>query len=82
MIRRARDAGFRQLQELRAKGDVEAAVIDRAKDNAGRMWHSLGFQRRDGAAEQNAQQFDNWVTVNALKGKRLAAERQGRGRRP
>jgi CPA1 family monovalent cation:H+ antiporter len=26
-------------------------VIDQAKDNAGRMWHSLGFHRRDGTAE-------------------------------
>jgi hypothetical protein len=57
-------------------------VIDEAKDNAGRMWHSLGFHRRDGTAEQNAQQFDNAVTVNVLKEKLLAAERQGSGRHP
>jgi hypothetical protein len=57
-------------------------VIDQAKDNAARMWHSLGFHRRHGTAEQNAQQFDNAVTVNALKEKLLAAERQGSGRRP
>ncbi len=57
-------------------------MIDQANDNAGRMWHSLGFHRRDGTAEQNAQQFDNAVTVNAIKEELLAAERQGSGRRP
>jgi Na+/H+ antiporter len=74
LIRRAREAGFRRLDQLRRRGDIDDDVIDHAKENADRMWNSLGFDPSDDGAEPNNQH--SAVTVNALKDELLAAARE------
>ncbi|HEV7423149.1 MAG TPA: Na+/H+ antiporter [Mycobacterium sp.] len=77
ILRRARDAGFRRLDEIGIRGDADADVIELAKENADRMWHSLGFQPPDGTtAEQNADHARHADTVNAIKDELLAAARE------
>jgi CPA1 family monovalent cation:H+ antiporter len=75
LLTRAREAGFRRLEELRNRGDVDADTVDQARENADRMWHSMGFEARDGTDQQNAQTTENAVTVNALKNELLTAAR-------
>jgi Na+/H+ antiporter len=76
LLRRARDAGFRRLDEIESRSDTDGEVIEQARENADRMWHSLGFEPRDGTAEQNAGHAAHAGTVNALKDELLAAARE------
>jgi CPA1 family monovalent cation:H+ antiporter len=75
LIRRARDAGFRRLEELRSNGDVDSETIEHAEDNAERMWHSIGFVPGEKSTEEGARNADHAATVNAVKDQILAAAR-------
>ncbi|MCV7173264.1 Na+/H+ antiporter [Mycobacterium manitobense] len=74
LLQRARDAGFRRLDEVRDRGDVDSQVIDEACENATRMWHSLGLIR-DEADRQDTVHVHDACTVNALKEEVLEAAR-------
>lgn len=74
LLQRARDAGFRRLDEVRDRGDVDSEVIDEASENATRMWHSLGLTR-DEADRQDTVHVHDACTVNALKEEVLEAAR-------
>lgn len=76
LIRRARDAGFRRLQCLRERGDVDSDVMDHAAENADRMWHSLGFEPEDESGEETERIADHAVTANAVKDEMLSAARE------
>jgi monovalent cation/hydrogen antiporter len=79
LIRRARDAGFQRLDELRDRRDADGDVIEQARENADRMWHSLGYApngRDDDSAGRPADRAGDAVTVNAIKDDMLAAARE------
>jgi Na+/H+ antiporter len=76
LLRRARDAGFRRLDEIGGRADADADVIEHAKENADRMWHSLGFQPQDGTAEKNDDHARDANAVNTIKDEVLAAARE------
>jgi CPA1 family monovalent cation:H+ antiporter len=68
LIRRAREAGMKRLDEAREREEADPQVIDHARDNAERMWHSLGLTSDDADSSDP-------MTVNALKDEMLAAAR-------
>ncbi|OBA89116.1 Na+/H+ antiporter [Mycobacteriaceae bacterium 1482268.1] len=74
LIRRARTAGFQRLDELREQGRVDDEVLEQARENADRMWHSIGFtpDGRDGETDRAGDAF----TVNAVKDELLSAARE------
>jgi CPA1 family monovalent cation:H+ antiporter len=74
LLHRARDAGFRRLDEVRDRGDVDSQVVDEACENATRMWHSLGLER-DEADREGTVHVHDACTVNALKEEVLEAAR-------
>ena len=74
LIRRAREAGFHRLDELRDRGEVDGDVLEQARENADRMWHSLGFAPGGQDAAQSDRAGDA-ITVNAVKDELLAAAR-------
>ena len=74
MLQKARDAGFRRLDEVRERGDMDTEVIDEARENATRMWHSLGLTR-DEADRGDTVHVHEAGTVNALKEEVLEAAR-------
>lgn len=76
LIRRARDAGFERLDELRSRGDVDHDVIAHAEENAERMWHSMGFVPGEKSADESARKADHAATANAVKDEILAAARE------
>ncbi|MCG5430843.1 Na+/H+ antiporter [Mycobacterium sp. MYCO198283] len=72
LIRRARDAGLQRLDEVRQRSDVDDDTAEHARENAERMWHSLGYRPHDGdgrASDEHA------TTTNALKEQVLEAAR-------
>ncbi|MFS0899688.1 Na+/H+ antiporter [Mycolicibacterium litorale] len=73
LIRRAREAGMKRLDELSEDDDADSDVIDHARENAERMWHSIGFAPPD--ADSHDAHTDHAMTVNALKDEMLAAAR-------
>jgi Na+/H+ antiporter len=75
LIRRARQAGFERLDELHDRGDVDDDVIEQARDNADRMWHSIGWSP-DGSDDGTTERAGDAVTVNAVKDELLAAARE------
>ena len=75
LIRRAREAGFRRLGELRSDGTVDAQTIAHAEDNAERMWHSMGFEPGEHSEEESVRNADHAATVNAVKDEILTAAR-------
>lgn len=74
IIRRAREAGLKRLDELGDRDDADPDVVDHARDNADRMWHSVGFKPPD--ADSKDAHTDHALTVNALKDEMLAAARE------
>jgi len=75
LIRRARDAGVRRLDELRSEGSVDHETFGQAEDNADRMWHSIGFTPGEHSEEESARSVDHADTLNAVKDEILAAAR-------
>jgi len=75
LIRRARKAGFERLDELHDRGDVEDEVIEQARENADRMWHSIGLSP-DGSDDGMTDRAGDAITVNAVKDELLAAARE------
>lgn len=74
LIRRARDAGFKRLDELRELEGADSELIERACDNAERMWQSVGFAPPD--AQSHDTRIDHAMTVNALKDEMLTVARE------
>ena len=74
LLRRARDAGFQRLDELENR--VDSDVVEHARDNADRMWHSLGLEPQDNTVEDAEAHERSVLTVNALKDELLAAARE------
>ena len=75
LIRRARDAGSRRLEELRSSGDVDPETIEHAEDNAERMWHSMGFAPDGHDEDESARNASHAATVNAVEEEILTAAR-------
>lgn len=71
LIRRARDAGLRRLDDLRHRGEADAVVLDQARDNAERMWRSVGFTDSD----ETGMDSEHADAVNALRDEMLTAAR-------
>ena len=76
LSRRARDAGYRRLEEIRAKGEVDEALIDEARDNADVVWHRLGFDRYDGDEEQKSASNEHAALAADLEAEVLTAARE------
>jgi CPA1 family monovalent cation:H+ antiporter len=76
LIRRARDAGLKRLEDLRQEADANNEMIDHARENADRMWHSIGFAPEEVSADESAAHNDHAMTVNALKDEMLTAARE------
>jgi CPA1 family monovalent cation:H+ antiporter len=76
LIRRARDAGFHRLDEVSDRDDVDEEIVEQARENADRMWHSLGFTPEDVTDEEFTEHTEHALTVNALKDELLAAARE------
>lgn len=74
LLQRARDAGYRRLEEVRDRSGVDAGVVDVARDNADRMWHSMGIADDD-ARGRSGTHAGNAHTVNAMKEELLEAAR-------
>ncbi len=70
LLTRARDAGFRRLDEVRDRNDTDDGAIEQARENARRMWHSLGMDNQVERSSAGSSQ-----TVNALKEELLEAAR-------
>ena len=77
LIRLARNAGFDRLDELREREEADGDVIEQARENADRMWHSLGYAPNgsDDGARRASDRAGDAVTVNAVKDEMLAAAR-------
>ncbi|BBY49582.1 Na+/H+ antiporter [Mycolicibacterium arabiense] len=75
LIRRARAAGQRRLDELRSGGDVDTDVLEHAGENADRMWHAIGFAPVEHDAEESARHTDHAMSSNAVKDQILEAAR-------
>jgi monovalent cation/hydrogen antiporter len=74
LLRRGRDAGFRRLDELQERDGADPEMVDVARENADRMWHSLGIRPVDDEAAEG--HTEHAMTVNALKDDMLTAARQ------
>lgn len=74
LLQRGRDAGFRRLEEVRERGDVDPRVIDEARENADRMFHSLGLSADEDDGKGSIHAHDSG-TINALKEEMLEAAR-------
>ncbi|MDG4667761.1 Na+/H+ antiporter [Mycobacterium sp. 236(2023)] len=72
LLQRGSAAGFSRLEEIRERGDVDPEVIDEARENAERMWHSLGARKTQ---EEGAVHAHDAGTLNALKEEMLEAAR-------
>ncbi|WP_286274591.1 cation:proton antiporter [Mycobacterium antarcticum] len=75
LIRRARDAGLRRLDDLRADSEVDSETIAHAEDNAERMWHSMGFDPGEHSEAESERNAKHAATLNAVKDEILAAAR-------
>jgi len=71
---RGEDAGFHRLDEVGHRGDMDPQVIDEARENAVRMWHSMGLTK-DGGDGRGTVHDQDADTVNALKEELLEAAR-------
>ncbi|WP_242455841.1 sodium:proton antiporter [Mycolicibacterium sp. P1-18] len=76
LLRRAKDAGTRRLEELRTEGTLDEETLGQAEDNADRMWHSIGFTPGEDSEEESARSVDHAKTLNAVKDDILAAARE------
>jgi CPA1 family monovalent cation:H+ antiporter len=76
LTRRAREAGSRRLEDIRAEGDVDDELIDEAHDNAEKVWHKLGFDRHDGDDDERAANVEHTLRAADLEGEVLTAARE------
>lgn len=73
---RARDAGWRRLDEIRRDGVFDDTALEEAHDNADKVWHKLGFDQHDGAQEQNSANAEHSLRAIDLEAEVLAAARE------
>ncbi|MDA2895368.1 Na+/H+ antiporter [Mycolicibacterium sp. BiH015] len=73
LLRAGRAAGFRRLDEIRRRGDISVEVLDEARENANRMWHSLGASEQ--SDDHGPVHAHDARTLNALKEEMLEAAR-------
>lgn len=76
LIRRARDASFARLDELNDEDHLDADVLEHARENAERMWHSMGFKPQEHSDQDNADRAKHAATSNDIKDELLAAARE------
>lgn len=76
LTRRARDAGYQRLEELRAEGDVEDGLIDEAQDNAEKVWHKMGFDQHDGDEDEKTASVAHTLRAADLEDEVLTAARK------
>lgn len=76
LTRRARYAGYRRLEELRADGEVDGELIDEAHDNAEKVWHRMGFDRHDGDDDERAANLEHTLRAADLDDEILTAARE------
>ena len=76
LTRRARDAGYERLEELRSVGDVDAELIDEAHDNAEKVWHKMGFDQHDGDDDEKAANVEHTMRAGDLEDEVLTAARE------
>jgi CPA1 family monovalent cation:H+ antiporter len=76
LTRRARDAGYQRLEELRASRDVDEELIDEAHDNAEKVWHKLGFDRHDGDDDEKTASIEHASRAADLEAEVLTAARE------
>jgi CPA1 family monovalent cation:H+ antiporter len=76
LSRRARDAAYRRLEEVRAEGEVDDELIDEAHANADTVWHRLGFDRHDGSEEQKTASAEHATRAGDLETELLTAARE------
>jgi monovalent cation/hydrogen antiporter len=69
LMRGARDAGQRRLDEMRNDGSVDPAVIDHVEDGAARMWDAMGRTDEDDGAGRADE-------IRAVKDAMLTAARE------
>lgn len=74
LLRRARDAGFSRLDELADRGDADGDAITHARENADRMWHSMGFTHAD--TDSHRDDREHAIAINDLKDEMLTAARE------
>lgn len=75
LTRRARDAGYERLEEIRAEGGVDEHLIDEARENADKAWHRMGFDQHDGDADQRSANVEHSLCAADLEAEVLAAAR-------
>lgn len=76
LMHRAREASSRCLREIEDRPDADGDVVGQVRENADRMWHSMGLRPRDGSADRDAEHVEHAGTVNAMKDELLAAARE------
>jgi CPA1 family monovalent cation:H+ antiporter len=76
LTRRARDAGYQRLEELRDEGDVDHDMIAEAHENAEKVWHKLGFDKHDGDEDQKNANLQHTVQAADLEAEVLTAARE------
>ncbi|MET0474610.1 MAG: Na+/H+ antiporter [Mycobacterium sp.] len=76
LSRRARDAGYHRLEELRDDGEVDEELIDEARDNAEKVWHKLGFDKHDGDEDEKTANLEHTLQAADLEAEVLAAARE------
>ncbi len=76
LTRRARDAGYQRLEDIRAEGDIDEGMIDEAHDNADKVWHKLAFDQHDGDDDQKAASVEHTLRAADLEGEVLTAARE------
>lgn len=73
---RAREAGWRRLDELRRDGEVDECTIEEAHDNAEKVWHKLGFDQHDGDEGDKNANVEHMLRAIELEAEVLAAARE------
>ena len=76
LTRRARDAGYQRLEELRSGGEVDQDMIEEAHDNAEKVWHKMGFDQHDGDDGEKAANVEHMQRASDLEAEVLAAARE------
>jgi NhaP-type Na+/H+ or K+/H+ antiporter len=75
LFRRAREAGFQRLEELRTEGEVDHELIDEARDSAEKVWHKLGFDQHDGDDDERNANVEHTLRAADLEDEVLTAAR-------
>ena len=73
---RAREAGWKRLDDIRRDGDVDECAIEEAHDNAEKVWHKLGFDQHDGDEGEKSANAEHTLRAIELEAEVLTAARE------